>query len=170
MTLPKTAKDALQMGEKYYFTGRPCVNNHVANRLAEKRECVVCIKDKLQKHEDKEIRKAKKVEYYQANKSYIAKRNSTWAKNNKGKVTFKTKRYIHAKKNRQPSWLSLSDVFEMECIYLYAGALNKVGLSYHVDHMIPLRGKLVSGLHIPENLQVIPAVENMRKQNTFRIS
>lgn len=43
------------------------------------------------------------------------------------------------------------------------------GFSWHVDHIIPLKGKYVSGLHIWSNLAVIPKVDNLRKGNYYPI-
>ena len=61
---------------------------------------------------------------------------------------------------QRPKWADMAKIRE-----IYA---NKPE-GYHVDHIIPLRGKLVSGLHVENNLQYLTAEENMRKHNTFNL-
>jgi hypothetical protein len=60
------------------------------------------------------------------------------------------------KLKRTPKWANLKAIKEF-----YMNCPN----GYHVDHIIPLKGKNVSGLHILENLQYLPAIENLKKGN-----
>ena len=70
-------------------------------------------------------------------------------------------------------WLSWGQLREaatwsrQEAYELAALRSKMFGFSWHVDHVLPLQGKLVSGLHTPYNLQVIPWVDNVRKANKF---
>lgn len=67
---------------------------------------------------------------------------------------------------RTPPWLNKDHKWMIREAYILAKLRGKLtGLRYHVDHVVPLRGKRVSGLHVPWNLQVIPAQENMVKGN-----
>ena len=59
---------------------------------------------------------------------------------------------------------SLGGRFNEEILAVYTKA-RSMGPGFHVDHEIPINGKLVSGLHVPWNLQILPAKENMSKGN-----
>lgn len=73
-----------------------------------------------------------------------------------------------ALKERTPKWLTELDLFIMECIYDRAKELEVTfGIPFHVDHIIPLQGKTVSGFHCPSNLQILSASSNLSKGNKF---
>ena len=73
-----------------------------------------------------------------------------------------------AKAKRTPVWLTPEDKWIISEIYDLAKLKTKLtGTKWHVDHVIPLRGKIVSGLHVPANLQVISEQANKVKRNNF---
>lgn len=59
---------------------------------------------------------------------------------------------------RTPIWQDLEEIYDF---------YSKCPKGYHVDHIIPLRGENVSGLHVLQNLQYLPAHENMSKGNKY---
>lgn len=63
-----------------------------------------------------------------------------------------------------PAWLTAGQVEAIRMVYEEAVRLTKeMGIAYEVDHIVPLSGKTVSGLHVPWNLRAIPAQENNRR-------
>lgn len=65
-----------------------------------------------------------------------------------------------------PPWLTEAQRAAMQEIYKEAVQLsNETGIPHHVDHVVPLRGRNVWGLHVPWNLQILPAVFNIKKGN-----
>ena len=86
---------------------------------------------------------------------------------NAGRVLANKAKYRADRAQRTPIWLSRVDLYEMRCIYEYCTALRKIGLDYEVDHVVPLRGANVSGLHVPSNLTVVHRVDNRSKSNTW---
>jgi hypothetical protein len=69
-----------------------------------------------------------------------------------------------ARKKRLPAWLTQEDFNQMKKIYEQAKTLG-----LHVDHIIPLQGKNVSGLHVPSNLQLLSQAENCAKKNRYEV-
>lgn len=70
------------------------------------------------------------------------------------------------KLNATPRWLSDEQLAEINALYARSSQMTReTGVVHHVDHIVPLRGKTVCGLHVPWNLQVITAAENLQKSN-----
>lgn len=89
-------------------------------------------------------------------KDYHKKYSRQYLKENRGKVNANTAKYRASKDQRTPMWANLEKIKE---IY------RNCPKGYHVDHIIPLRGDTVSGLHVESNLQYLLAEENMKKNN-----
>jgi hypothetical protein len=180
------AKAKLQ-GLKHYFTGVPCKFGHVAKRQVSNRGCVVCLKSKAtawakaNPERTEEIRSSwnslnrektnarmrqRRIDYPDSYKQAIA----NWRKNNATRYAVYAAHVAsmrRAKKlNQTPKWLTENDITAIECKYSVCAMLNKYGVEkWEVDHIVPLQGANVSGLHTPSNLRVIPKALNRAKGN-----
>ena len=175
-----------------YFTGITCKHGHVAERLVSNRQCITCAHIKLAAYkaanrpallEKKRIAQkkyaARNPEKVEATRKATMIKNrvarnaekAAWARRNSGRVLAWTRQRQLAKVQRTPSWLGEDDYWLIEQAYELAQLRTDLfGFPWHVDHIIPLRGKTVSGLHIPTNLQVISGTENSRKGNRMEVA
>lgn len=145
--------DALALGRTGYFTGKPCSNGHVSERLVDNYTCRAC-----------GIEATKR--WISKNSERFKEKAKLWALENKQKKCAKQQRRRARKLRATPSWLTAQDFRKIEATYLYSKVrTNITGVQHHVDHIVPLRGRSVCGLHVPWNLQVIPASDNLRKSN-----
>jgi hypothetical protein len=103
-------------------------------------------------------------------KEHILAVNSKYRKENLDKHAAKETKRRAAKINRTPVWLTEDDHWMIEQAYELAELRTKMfGFVWEVDHVLPLQGKIISGLHIPINLQVIPAILNRQKNNRYEV-
>ena len=165
-------KTAKELKTTRYFTGEPCKYGHIAERIVSNRRCSECLKTLLKEYT--EINKEKAV----ASRRLWASKNrekdnsyySKWRKNNKGHVNSLNRKRQAAKLQRTPKWLTDFDTLKIQCIYSIAAMLTRVNNEpWHVDHILPLQGELVSGLHVPSNLQPMRGIENSSKSNFYEV-
>jgi hypothetical protein len=122
--------------------------------------------DKAKKHEKQaEINRLhnKKRRQYRKELKQLphikANRNASCAKRRSAKI------------NRVPKWATKQDILVIKSLYATAQILTKItGEKWHVDHAIPLQGVLVSGLHTPNNMQLMRGIENETKRNEYTVS
>lgn len=100
---------------------------------------------------------------YKENAEKYRSRAKLWRTNNPG-ARGEMDSAKRARKRRALLW---ADKKLMRDIYAYAQIMRQCGVNCHVDHVLPLRGKYVSGLHVPENLTVILASDNLSKSNRW---
>jgi len=155
-------QEAKDQKQTRYFTGIPCKEGHIEERSVSSRVCLGCQRSKNAKLYSEGYYE----EYRNINRLKRREQNARWDKNNKGKANAKTAKRHAAKMLRMPKWLSQEQLAEIREFYVMAKELEKVfPWKQAVDHIVPLQGKIVSGLHVPWNLQILPAFLNSSKGN-----
>lgn len=185
MEYPATRAEAKATGATHYFTGLPCTRGHIALRKT-KGVCVECMKqdwvaDNARRKDlpKSEASKAAGRRYYERNAELVKERakqrpveqkkaaREKWEANNPGHQQIRVN--VRRRRHRQatPKWLSPEQRSQIRALYQAAAALTKgTGTPHEVDHVVPLAGDNVCGLHVPWNLQVVPMPLNRRKSNS----
>ena len=129
------------------------------------KECVnTQTKAWIAKNKDK--KKAAVDKYRFKNRDKVNANTRKWAKQNPGKRNAQTMKRIAAKRRASPPWLTGEHWVQIEVFYIEAARLTKeTGIPYEVDHIEPLQGRNVSGLHVPWNLDVKTRASNRSKNN-----
>ncbi len=100
----------------------------------------------------------------------MLKRMSVYGQANKDKRAARYAKYRAQKLQATPKWLTPEHYESIRQFYTDSLELKELtGIEFHVDHIVPLQGALVCGLHVPWNLQVLTAHDNLSKSNTFNI-
>ena len=184
MNYPTTRKEAQALGATHYYTGVPCKHGHITLRKT-KGTCVDCVKIEWQRSNEvrkllpkSEASKEAGKRYYEKNKIEVMARASARPPEEKRRHKSKYKianpdlykalSSFRRKRNQQatPKWLTYTQKKEIRSLYIIAQTSTKItGVKYVVDHIVPLVGDTVCGLHVPWNLQIMTQEDNLLKSN-----
>lgn len=124
--------------------------------------------DKNRYIQNKEEFSERYKKYYNDTKEVLIGKVRHWQNNNRDKVNSTAAKRRASKLRATPKWLTKQHWIEIEDIYWCAKETTRIlGEPYEVDHIIPLLGSNVCGLHVPWNLQIISKKENCSKGNSF---
>ena len=184
--LPRTAEDARASGSKQYFSGQTCPKGHIGPRYTKKRVCVQCAIDDAMKRYGRisEESKTARNEYFRrryhsqkvlkGREHLKGPQNGNYCGERRCPAARPMNRLLHYHANREAYYAAaagrrgrMRNGIPAE----YRDELNRIYAEcppgHVVDHIVPLNGKTVSGLHIPCNLQYLPVEENKKKSARF---
>jgi hypothetical protein len=127
-------------------------------------------KEQQQRYSKKhlDIIAVKSLRWKKANPERTAEISKKSRLKHKARVLANKAKYRATKRNKTPKWVNKDHLMMIKEAYDLAILRTKLfGFVWHVDHVIPLNGTIVSGLHVIENLQVIPGKENLLKNNKY---
>ena len=127
-------------------------------------------KRRVYRRDNLDLVRSREKSYQENNKEKILANRVKYRKNNKGKrASYQAKRRAN-KISATPMWADtqyIQDLYvncrEAESVFERAG----IQVKFNVDHIIPLQGKTVSGLHVEDNLQILTDHDNFKKHSTW---
>ena len=150
---------------EYRIENQQRIRQHNINYRKDNKE-LMKKREKLYRLKNKEIIKEQQSEWFNKNKEKVLKQQKEYRTLNKGITNDRNARRRARKLNATPQWLTPKQKQEIQDIYVECSRMSKeTSISHHVDHIIPLQGKTVCGLHVPWNLQILTDAENLLKSN-----